>query len=158
MSRKLRIGAAGVAVIGSALLVQTAVADADDGGLARSHRVTLTLDVRTSPFNYTDLGDPGPSAADVIVFHDKLLKHGRQVGHQVGSCTVVEASGLANCTGVVTLAGRGTIAFAFENAPPPRKVLAVTGGSGAYRTAHGDGTFVESGRQTGTLTLRLVLG
>ena len=44
------------------------------------------------------------------------------------------------------------------NAPPPNKVLAITGGSGRFRTAHGDGTLVENGdaANTGTLTLRLI--
>jgi hypothetical protein len=157
MSRLLRIGTAGAVVLTSALLLQGAVASADDGDHGHRDRVTLTFHVETSPFDYTDLGDPGPSAADVIVFHDTLFTRGHRVGHQVGSCTLVEASGRANCTGVVTLRGRGTITFAFENAPPPRKILAVTGGTGAYRTAQGDGSFIESGHQTGTLKLRLIL-
>jgi hypothetical protein len=61
---------------------------------------------------------------------------------------------------VITL-DDGTIAFALENAPPPRKVLAVTGGSGSYRSAGGDGVLVEKGDGTetrpgtGTLTLHL---
>jgi hypothetical protein len=157
MSTKSRIGAAGAVVMASALLLQGAAASADDGDHGHRDRVTLTFDVETGPFDYTDLGDPGPSAADVIVFYDRLFARGHRVGHEVGSCTVVEASGRANCTGVVTLRGRGSITFAFENAPPPRKILAVTGGTGAYRTAQGDGSFVESGHQTGTLKLRLVL-
>jgi hypothetical protein len=36
----------------------------------------MTFHVVFSPFNYTDLGAPGPSAADVIVFHDQLLQDG----------------------------------------------------------------------------------
>jgi hypothetical protein len=36
-------------------------------------------------------------------------------------------------------------------------VLAVTGGSGAYRSAGGDGVLVENGDGTGTLTLDLEL-
>jgi hypothetical protein len=116
----------------------------------------LRFDVQTSPFNLTDLGEPGLSPADQIVFSDRLLQDGEQVGHQVGSCVLVDASGLADCTGVVTLDGRGTIAFAFENAPPPEKTLAVTGGSGEFRAASGDGVFVEAADQTATLTLTLV--
>ena len=73
-----------------------------------------------------------------------------------GSCVVVDAAAFANCTGVVTLDGRGTVTYAFENAPPPEKVLAITGGSGEFRTAHGDGVFLEAEDQTATLTLTLV--
>jgi len=141
--------AAAVVVVGA-----TAAADSGDTG---DGEVTLRFDVETSPFSYTDLGEPGPSAADVIVFNDRLLQDGREVGHEVGSCVVVEASGLANCTAVVTLDDRGTITYAFENAPPPQKTIAVTGGSGEFRTAHGDGVFVENADQTATLTLSLVL-
>jgi len=157
MSRMLRIGTAGAALLASAVLLQGAVASAHDGGHDDPDRIRLSFHVETSPFNYTDLGKPGPSAADVIVFHDTLLRRGREVGHQVGSCTVVEPSGLSNCTGVITIDGRGTLAFAFENAPPPEKHFALTGGTGAYRTAHGEGVFVESGRDTGRLTLRVIL-
>jgi hypothetical protein len=48
------------------------------------------------------------------------------------------------------------IVFALVNSPPPRKELAITGGSGRYRAARGDGTLVEAGSATGTLDLRLV--
>ena len=160
MPKTARVLTIGTAVVASALVVGVATAGADggrpddgDGG----HEVTLRFDVETSPFNYTDLGEAGPSAADVIVFHDRLLKDGREVGHEVGSCVVIEPSGLSNCSGVVTVDGQGTISFVFENAPPPEKTLAVTGGSGKYRTAHGDGSFTESGEGTGTLVLSLVL-
>ena len=159
-ARILTIGAAGAA-LALAVGVATASADqdrsGDDGDTGRGHEVTLRFHVETSPFSYTDLGETGPSAADVIVFHDTLFQDGREVGHEVGSCVLVEPSGLSNCTAVVTLDGRGTISFAFENAPPPEKTLAITGGSGTYRTAHGDGSFRESGEGTGTLVLSLVL-
>jgi hypothetical protein len=116
----------------------------------------MTFHVVFSPFNYTDLGAPGPSAADVIVFHDQLQQGGKTVGDEVGSCILVDPKeGLANCTGVVRLGKRGTIAYSFVNAPPPHKVLAVTGGSGQFPTARGDGTLDENGDGTGTLVLRL---
>ena len=159
-ARVLTFGAAGAA-LALAVGVATASADqdrsGDDGDTGRGHEVTLRFHVETSPFSYTDLGETGPSAADVIVFHDTLFQDGREVGHEVGSCVLVEPSGLSNCTAVVTVDGRGTISYSFENAPPPEKTLAITGGSGKYRTAHGDGSFTESGEGTGTLILSLVL-
>ncbi|WP_343994886.1 hypothetical protein [Terrabacter terrae] len=115
---------------------------------------TMTFHVQFSPFNYTDLGAPGPSAADVIVFHDRLQQSGKTVGDEVGSCVLVDKQGLANCTGVVRLGNRGTITYAFVNSPPPHKVLAVTGGSGQFRAVDGDGTLDENGDGTGTLVLR----
>jgi hypothetical protein len=161
MSKGVRIAAVGTALVGSALVVQGSVASAspDTPGSDQGpgDEVTLRFDVQFSPFSYTDLGEPGPSAADMIVFNDQLLREGHTVGHEVGNCVVVDASGLTNCTAVITLDGQGTIAFALENSPPPRKTLAVTGGSEAYRLVRGDGVLVENGDGTGTLTLHLDL-
>ena len=157
--RTLRAAALGTTLLAVALVLQSATASADQSGSRGSagDEVTLEFAVVTSPFSYTDVGVPGPSAADVIVFNDVLEQDGRPVGHEVGSCVLVDPSGLANCTAVVTLDGQGTIAFAFENAPPPEKTLAVTGGSGDFRAVRGDGVFVETGDGTGTLTLRVRL-
>ena len=153
MTTSTRIAGGAAAVAASAVLVLAAVAVAGPSAAASEDEDTLQFDVEFSPPSYTDLGDPGFSAADVLVFHDQLLRDGRQVGHEVGGCVLVEASGLANCTAVLTLDDRGTIAFAFENAPPPEKTLAITGGSGDFGDAGGDGTLVEHGDGTGTLTL-----
>jgi len=117
----------------------------------------LRFDVEFSPFKLIDIGRDGrPSDGDEIVFHDKLLQHGRQVGDELGSCVIVdETAGLANCTMVIRLV-QGKLTAAFDNAPPPTKTLAITGGTGRYRTAHGEGTLVEVGDGTGTLSLRIV--
>ena len=147
------LAATALVVQGSADAAGPAQAQDASGGWA----TTLRFDVKFSPFHLTDIGPRGLTAGDLIDFHDVLLRNGRKVGDEVGSCVVVESSGLANCTGVVRLGG-DTITYAFVNAPPPTKVLAVTGGSGRFRTAHGDGVLVENGdaANTGTLTLRLV--
>jgi hypothetical protein len=153
MVKGLRVVSVGAALVAAVLLIPGAGASADpsDDGSGRGR--TLQFDVVFSPFNYTDFGEPGFSPPDVIVFHDTLLQDGEPVGHQVGSCVLVDTSGTANCTGVITLDGRGTITFAFENAPPPEKTLAITGGTGKFRSAGGEGTLVEAGDGTGTLTL-----
>jgi hypothetical protein len=152
MVRGLRVTAVGTALAASAVLVTAAVASAgpsDDDDGSR----TMRFDVEFSPPNYTDFAEPGLSDPDAIVFHDTLLRDGEPVGHEVGSCVLVDAEGIANCTGVVTLDDRGTITFALENAPPPEKTLAITGGTGDFRSATGQGTLVEAGDGTGTLTL-----
>jgi hypothetical protein len=156
MSKGLRITALGAALVASALLIPAAAADGRSSDGEDGDGETLQFDVEFSPPSYTDLGDPGFSPADVIVFNDKLLQDDEQVGHQVGSCVLVGTTDLANCTGVVTLDDRGTITFAFENSQPPEKALAITGGTGEFRTAGGEGTVVESGDGTGTLTLSVV--
>jgi hypothetical protein len=164
MPNRTRVMAAGGVLALSILLMQGSVAnassdDSHDGPADRNGVKTLQYDVQFSPFSYTDLGEAGPSAADVIVFHDTLSQRGRQAGDEVGSCVVVDPTGLSNCTGVVRLGDQDLITFAFVNAPPPRKVLAITGGSGIYRTIRGDGVLTENGdaANTGTLTLNVIV-
>jgi len=163
MTKAVRIATVGAALAGSVVLLQGSLASASptssgDAG-HDDHHTVLMFDVEFSPFHLTDPDRDGPTPGDTIVFNDRLLVNGSQVGHEVGSCVVVDvpATGpLASCTAVVTLDG-GTITYALENSPPPRKVLAVTGGSGEYRSAGGEGVLVENGDGTGTLTLDLDL-
>jgi hypothetical protein len=152
------LGRAGalVASAGIGLLLlqgSTASASADDNSGLGKH--SLSFHVLFSLPNYTDLGAPGFSAADVIVFHDQLQQGSNAAGDEVGSCVLVDETGLSNCSGVVRLTNRGTITFSFVNAPPPHKVLAITGGSGQFATVRGDGTLDENGDGTGTLALQL---
>ena len=156
MRNRTRAVAVGMALAASVLLLHgSALGAAPGNDRGGTHGRTMTFHVVFSPFNYTDLGAPGPSSADVIVFHDQLFKSGKAVGDEIGSCVLVDATGLSNCSGVMQLKNRGTITFSFVNAPPPHKVLAVTGGSGQFRTARGDGTLDENADGTGTLVLRL---
>ena len=75
----------------------SASADADHSQGKRA----LMFHVLFSDPSYTDLGAPGFSAADVIVFHDQLQQGGTTVGDEVGSCVMVDETGLSNCSGVV---------------------------------------------------------
>ena len=160
MTKSVRIATVGVAVAGSVVLLQGSLASASPGSSGHGHddggRV-LEFNVQFSPFNLTDLGDPGPTPGDLIVFNDVLSRDGVQVGHEVGSCVIVDVSGLSSCTAVLTVDGQGTIAYSLENAPPPRKVLAVTGGSGRFKGVDGDGLLVENGDEANTGELTLIL-
>ena len=157
MGSVVRAGAlAGAATI-AALLLQGSAPSASADAHGSGAKSTQTFHVLFSPPSYTDLGLPGFSAADVIVFHDQLQQGSRTVGDEIGSCVMVDETGLSNCSGVVQLTNRGTIAFSFVNAPPPHKVLAITGGSGQFATVRGDGTLDENGDGTGTLVLVLHL-
>jgi allene oxide cyclase-like protein len=157
MRRPARLAILGVVLLAAGLVLHGTASGAASTASDRNDEVTtLRFDVRFSPFDLIDIGTSGLSAGDQIVFHDMLLRHGKRVGDEVGSCVVVESSGLSNCTGVVRLP-QGNITFAFPNSPPPRKTLAITGGTGRYRTAHGDGLLVESATgPVGTLTLHVI--
>ena len=136
-----------------------AAPDRAAGGAAAAR--TLRFEVRFSDFSLIPVNperDPTThlGLGDELTFHDLLFANGQQVGDEGGSCVIIDAGqALASCTEVIRLPG-GTIAAQFLNAPPPQKQLAVTGGTGAYRAAGGEGTLVEFGDGTGSLTLQLL--
>jgi hypothetical protein len=103
-----------------------------------------------------DLGKKGPSVGDERVLADSLLDaKGRTVGHDAGVCTFTTLTPPeATCSITFFLSG-GEIATQFLNAPPPRKVAAIVGGTGAYRGARGEAVIVEGPKQTGTIVFRL---
>lgn len=155
----LGLAAAVVLALGGVVAASTGSRAAE----AATRPRTLTFDVVFSPFELVEANNERVSGSpvalgDEIVFHDQLSTKGRQVGDEVGSCVIaaVDPGIIANCSGVIRLPG-GTIAFQFANVPgPDPKALAVTGGTGRYRTAGGEGTLVEFGNGKGRLTLHLV--
>ena len=154
--------ASAVALAVAAVLSLSAVSSADDAG-SRDGTTTLRFDVRFSPLSLiatNNQRDPGSPLAlgDANVFSDRLFVDGEQVGTEVGSCVVAALTPeiVANCGLVVRLAdGEITGQFATSPGPAP-KPIAVTGGTGAYRAVGGEGTLVEFGDETGTLTLELL--
>ncbi|HYY81668.1 MAG TPA: hypothetical protein VFD04_21170 [Actinomycetes bacterium] len=63
---------------------------------------------------------------------------------------------LNDCTMVIRLPG-GDITAQFATSPGPApKPLALTGGTGTYRNAGGEGTLVEFGNDKGSLTLHVL--
>jgi hypothetical protein len=129
-------------------------------GSARSR--TLVFHVAFSPPEFVpanNIRNPHSQFAlgGEIVFHDQLFSDGQHVGDEGGSCVLVDVSqgGLANCSEVIRLPG-GTVTGQFLNAPPPRKQIAITGGTGVYDAAGGEGTLVEFGTFNGRLTLHLL--
>lgn len=157
------VGAAAALVLGLAGAVSiSAVSQAAGPSPAKSK--TLVFDVVFSPFSpvaANNVRNPGSPFAlgDEIVFHDQLFSGGRHAGDELGSCVVVSVppdSTLANCSVIARLPG-GNITGQFPAVPGPApKALALTGGTGIYRNAGGDGTLVEFGNGKGRLTLRVL--
>ena len=137
-----------------------ATADPGPAASARPAGSVLRYDVvfRPQVDNYVDVGTPGPGVGDQLVFQDRILARGRDVGVQGGSCTITAllADGFQiSCVGTVALPG-GTIAFQGLATDAPEKRLAVVGGTGRYRGASGELTVLELGHdEAGTLTVRL---
>ena len=129
----------------------------------RDDSQTLHFDVHFSPqalIATNNERDPDSPLAlgDGNVFLDLLLLDGEEVGDQAGSCVIAALTPqvVANCSIVVRLPD-GHITAQFANSPgPDPKPLALTGGTGAYRDISGEGTLVEFGDETGTLTLEVL--
>ena len=120
-----------------------------------SNARTLRFDVQFSDFFVVDVGEPNISLGDYTVFHDLLFSHGKRVGDDGGTCPIVDVGqGLIHCTGTIRLAG-GQITFQGLTTTAPTKQFAITGGTGSYQDASGQGTLVEFGNGTGSLTLKL---
>ncbi|MGH8968727.1 MAG: allene oxide cyclase barrel-like domain-containing protein [Actinomycetes bacterium] len=134
--RPLTIGLA-VAVAATAVVTRSASASGDDG--TRVLRFTSVQVAETE----LDLGAAGFSPGDQIVFSDDLKRSGHKIGTDAGVCTVVRVAGAdTEFTCVTTFRlPRGTIAVQamFSAADLPDVRLAITGGTGAYRDAGGQG-------------------
>ena len=132
----------------------------------------INLMTRTDQEADLDLGPTGPSLGDRFVFSDNAFRGNRQVGMLGGECTVTRlepnpvpegqepTSATVNCVvtielprGQVTLQGLVTFSEQAGNSV----TIAITGGTRAYRTAHGEATLTESeDENTGWLRHRLI--
>ena len=124
---------------------------------------TLSFHVVFSPFapiaanNERNPNSPF-ALGDELVFHDQLDANGKRVGDELGSCVIASLGPPleANCSVLFRLPGGNlTGQFVAIQGPEPREI-AVTGGTGRYRSAGGEGTLVEFGNGTGRLTLRVL--
>jgi hypothetical protein len=156
-------GAAAALVLGLAgVLSISAVSQA--AGPSAAKPKTLVFDVVFSPFSLVAANNVRPpdspvALGDEITFHDQLFSRGQHAGDELGSCVIVSSPPhpvLANCSLVVRLPGGNIAAQAPISPGPAPKQLALTGGTGTYRTIGGDGTLVEFGNGKGRLTLRVL--
>jgi Dirigent-like protein len=155
-------GAAAALVLGLVGVVgASAASQAAQPSTAKA--TTLTFHVVFSPFAPIAANNERPpnspyALGDELVFHDQLYANGKRVGDELGSCVIASITRqlLANCSVVFRLPG-GNLAgqFVAVQGPEPRQI-AVTGGTGRYRSAGGEGTLVEFGNGTGRLTLQVL--
>jgi hypothetical protein len=162
--RKLALTAATTALV-LALTGVAAVSATSQAAEPNTHKATtLSFDVVFSPFTpiaANNVRDPNSPFAlgDEIVFHDQLFAGGKRVGDDLGSCVIASITSqelAANCSLVIRLPdGNLTGQFIAVQGPAPREI-ALTGGTGRYRSAGGEGTLVEFGNGKGRMTLQLL--
>jgi hypothetical protein len=162
--RKIALTSAAAALV-LALAGVVAISAASQAAEPTTHKAkTLTFEVVFSPFTpiaANNQRDPNSAFAlgDEIVFHDQLFADGKRVGDDLGSCVIVSITTrelAANCSLVIRLPGGNlTGQFVAVQGPAPREI-ALTGGTGSYRTAGGEGTLVEFGNGRGRMTLHVL--
>ena len=135
-----------------ALALSAAGASAHDNG----NTFQLTGKVVAPPTNI-DLGTPGPSVGDQQIISMDVYKGAKRVGESHVVCVTVRA-GIVQCDNVTNLPGgqivaTGLVTDAQEEQSP--FIQAITGGTGAYRNAHGQLTVSEAGPQPATLTFQI---
>ena len=163
MRSRLGISAGVLAIVVIAVLaLGPAVAAAHSGG-KKTLRLVATQDQSES----LDLGSPGPSLGDELVFSEVLRERGREVGTSGVVCTVTSVEVpyevlTYNCVatlslrrGQITLQALIEVQGADDMGPWD---IAITGGTGAYRTAGGDGTYRQLSETRAVYKLRLDSG
>jgi hypothetical protein len=108
----------------------------------------------------TDIRQSDPSKGDVSVFQDQLLRSGKVVGRQGGTCTIISLDPTAepalqlNCNVTYEVPG-GTITSQGLATDAPEKHLVITGGTGAYLGAKGEVILTEAEHDSGTVVFHL---
>ncbi len=146
-----RAGAALAAVAG-----YLAISSGLTASSAAAAPAKLRLDIRFGEDPRIDLAPPGPSAGDLHVLDDLLFQEGRQVGHTSGVCTLTNLTRPEEACMITFSLPRGIITGQWLNTPPPRKVAAITGGTGIYRNARGEARVVEFSSEQGAVTFLLI--
>jgi hypothetical protein len=111
-----------------------------------------------------DLGEPGDGLGDQFVFSGDLFRHGEKVGIDGGVCTIVRleprVSATSQCVATAELPKgqitvQGLLTFSEETEGEPSR-LAITGGTGNYRTAHGELIVTGLSETESRLTFRII--
>jgi hypothetical protein len=116
-----------------------------------------------------DLNSRGLSLGDYFVATENLFRQGTKVGTDHATCTLTRLEPptgtpkrfAAQCLATLVLpegqvTAQGVRTGALSQRQPPRFTLAITGGTGAYNTAHGQVRIVDLNATDSRLTLTLI--
>jgi hypothetical protein len=169
MRSKLVLGAI-LALVLAITSVSLAFASGDKGDQHRDKVRVLHLTLTNSHETDLDLGDSGPSVGDRFSVFGDLVRNNKRVGVAGYECVTLlfrpgpdpagpPAAATDQCTGTLSLPkGQITVQGLVDRTGPVPITIAITGGTGAYRTAHGE--FQTSGPNAQgdePFTLKLIL-
>lgn len=148
-SSTLRLSSA-LALVVAATGVTIATASSSGGnGDKRFHVLQVTRDAGTDVILDLDhsatADNPAPdTAGDEDVFTADFYAHGKKVGFDGGVCKLVRPPALFHCVGTNKFAkGDLTAQFLHDYSQGGSGRFAITGGTGAYRGASGQVTYVD---------------
>lgn len=148
-----------------------ALAARGDNGKDSHKRHAQTIELTASGFadRDFDLGPPDLSLGDHFVVTEDLFRKGEKVGQDHATCTITRLeprtgtpeTGAVQCLATLVLPEgqitvQGVRTFALDAQEPPNFVLAVTGGTGAYKAARGTVHIVDLNETDSRLTLELI--
>ena len=156
-----------VALIASSLAL---AADGDHHEVGQ-RRDAQIVQLRASSFadKDVDVDPPDLSLGDHFVVTEDLYRKGHKVGDNHATCTVTRTepktgtphTAAVQCVATLILpegqvTAQGTRIADLDAQEPPRFVLAITGGTGAYNGAHGTIRVVDLNETDSRLTLELI--
>ena len=129
--KRLLILAGLVAAVGLTIAVVT-------GGASTAPGQTIHVIEHANTDDTADIGDPGDSAGDVLTFHNPVFNaaDSKKVGRDSGYCIRIRAPGSYECNWT-TFLDDGHIVVEGPFFDGRNSVLAITGGTGAYKDARG---------------------
>lgn len=115
-------------------------------------QVLITIaDARVNSAQLTDLGDPGDSAGDILIFDQPLLDEGmKAIGNNSGTCIRTRVEHSFQCQWTLTFES-GSIQVAGREFDQATSTISIVGGTGMYSgitgemqsTNNNDGTFTQ---------------
>ena len=117
------------------------------------HTLITIADARIHKANIIDVGEPGDSPGDIIVFDQPLLdQHSNDIGNNSGICVRTRVGHSLQCQWTLTLSN-GSIQVAGREFDRGTSDIAIVGGTAAYSGIRGHMKSVNNGDGTFTQTL-----
>lgn len=118
-------------------------------------RTLITIaDARIETAKYVDIGEPGDSAGDILVFDQPLLdEHHQNIGNNSGTCIRTRVGHSYQCQWTLTFE-TGSIQVAGREYDQGASDISIVGGTGRYSGISGEMTSINNNDGTFTQTLR----
>lgn len=151
-----RLGVVG-AIIAVAALVVSVVTPAWGSSSNNPQHQAIRVVAIVTELNLVAVSSKGPSLGDEIVFAEKLLQGGKQVGHEGAVCTTVSLERReAQCVATYSFGGGQITAQALITLGSTAPYAgAITGGTGKYEGAKGEVHVAPVSNTEGILTFDL---